>query len=116
MPVVFDWEKIEDNDQARTNDMDSAVLNDCAVAFCEKVKMAGRTPALYFNRQQGYYRYDLSRMTDYMLWLSVPGRYPEFYYAVDMWQFSFSEQVPGISEPVDMNLLFIPAPENAETE
>lgn len=114
MPVVFDWEKIEDNDQARTNDLDSAVLNDCAVAFCEKVKMAGLTPALYFNRHLGYYRYDLSRMTDYMLWVSVPGRYPEFYYAADMWQYSFSEQVPGISEPVDMNLLFIPVPETTE--
>lgn len=114
MPVVFDWENIEGSEEARTNALDSAVLNDCAVAFCEKVKMAGRTPALYLNRQQGYYRYDLTRMTDYMLWLSVPGRWPEFYYAADMWQFSFSEQVPGISGPVDMNLLFIPVPEPVE--
>lgn len=114
LPVVFDWEKIEDNDQARTKALDSGVLNDCAVAFCEKIKLAGKTPGLYFNRHLGYYRYDLRRMTDYTLWLSVPGRYPEFYYAADMWQYSFTEQVPGISEPVDMNLLFIPVPEPAE--
>ena len=118
MPVVFDWEKIEDNDLARTKDLDSEILNDCAVAFCEKVRMAGKIPAIYFNRHLGYYRYDLSRLTDYMFWLSVPGRYPEFYYETDMWQYSFTEQVPGIDEPVDMNLLFIPVPEpetDAET-
>lgn len=114
LPVVFDWEKIEDNDEARTKDLDSGVLNDCAVAFCEKVRMAGKTPALYFNRHLGYYRYDLSRMTDYMFWLSVPGSFPDFYYASDMWQYSFTEQVPGIDEPVDMNLLFIPVPDSGE--
>lgn len=108
LPVVFDWEPIEDEGGARTDGLDHAILNDCAVAFCEKVKMAGYTPAVYFNRQQGYYVFDLSRLTDFALWLSAPGEFPEFYYAFDMWQFSFDETVSGIAEPIDMNLLFVP--------
>lgn len=116
MPVVFDWEKIEDEADARTNNLDSAILNDCAVAFCEKVKMAGYTPAVYFNRLFGYYRYDLTRLTDYLFWLSVPDDFPYFYYASDMWQYSFAGQVPGVSEPVDMNLYFTPVPGTGEDE
>lgn len=116
LPVVFDWEPIEDEGGARTDGLDSAILNDCAVAFCEKVKMAGYTPALYFNRQQGYYKYDLSRMTDYTLWLSAPGEFPDFYYAVDLWQYSFDANISGIAEPVDINLLFVPAEEPEQNE
>ena len=53
-------------------------------------------------------------MTDYDFWFALPeSPFPNFYYAVDMWQYSFTEQVPGIAEPTDMNLMFIPL-ENGE--
>ena len=109
LPVVFDWEKINGETAARTDTLDFNILNDCAVAFCDTVKNAGYAPAIYFNRHLGYYGYDLSRMTDYAFWFALPeSSFPNFYYAVDMWQYSFTEQVPGISEPTDMNLMFIP--------
>ena len=114
LPVVFDWEKINGEMAARTDTLDFNILNDCAVAFCDTVKNAGYAPAIYFNRHLGYYGYDLSRMTDYAFWFALPeSSFPNFYYAVDMWQYSFTEQVPGISEPTDMNLMFIP-PETDE--
>ena len=34
--------------------------------------------------------------------------FPNFYYAADMWQYSFTESVPGIGVETDMNLWFIP--------
>lgn len=109
LPVVYDWEKINGETAARTDNLDFGILNDCAVAFCDTVKNAGYEPAIYFNRHLGYYGYDLSRMTDYDFWFALPeSSFPNFYYAVDMWQYSFTEQVPGIAEPTDMNLMFIP--------
>lgn len=109
LPVVYDWEKINGETAARTDTLDFNILNDCAVAFCDTVKNAGYAPAIYFNRHLGYYGYDLSRMTDYAFWFALPeSSFPNFYYAVDMWQYSFTEQVPGIAEPTDMNLMFIP--------
>ena len=111
LPVVFDWEKIEGVENARTNELSSSTLTDCAVAFCETVKNAGYTPCVYFNRHIGYYGFDLSRLTDYDFWFALPEMgYPSFYYAVDMWQYSFTEQVPGVNSPADMNLYFIPRP------
>lgn len=108
LPVVFDWEKIHEAD-ARTVDVTMEGRTDCAVAFCETIKNAGYTPCVYFNRNLGYYGYDLSRLTDYEFWFSLPeSGFPNFYYAADMWQYSFTETVPGINVETDMNLWFIP--------
>lgn len=122
MPVVFDWEKVEDAG-ARTADLSMQTRTDCAVAFCETVKNAGYIPCVYFNRNIGYYGFDLTRLTDYDFWFSLPEQgFPNFYYACDMWQYSFTETVPGIEGPTDMNLRFIakpvptPSPEELEAQ
>ena len=107
-PVVYDWEKVAD-EQARTAELSVQTRTDCAVAFCETVRRAGYTPCVYFNRDQGYYGYDLTRLTDYLFWFSLPeSRFPNFYYACDMWQYSFTEEIPGVSGYADMNLWFLP--------
>ncbi len=108
MPVVFDWEKIETEGYARTDGLDSAVITDCAVAFCQTVANAGYDACVYFNRHLGYYELDLSRLTNYKFWLALPGDYPDFYYKSHMWQYSFSSSVPGIEGETDMNLFFVP--------
>ena len=109
MPVVYDWEKIPDADDARTRDLSMETRTDCAVAYCETLRNAGFEPCVYFNRNLGYYGYDLSRLTDYRFWFSLPDLgYPSFYYAVDYWQYSFSESIPGVEGTADMNLLLIP--------
>ena len=108
IPVVYDWEKVADPN-ARTAELSVQTRTDCAVAFCETIRRAGYTPCVYFNRNLGYYGYDLTRLMDYMFWFSLPeSRFPNFYYACDMWQYSFTETVPGIEGATDMNLWFLP--------
>lgn len=116
LPIIYDWEKMEEaGADARTYQLDKDILDACAVAFCETIKNAGYEPGVYFNRYIGYYGYDLSRLTAYKFWLAVPGDFPDFYYATDIWQYSFEETVPGISTPTDMNLMFIPKALPVET-
>jgi len=112
LPVVFDWEI--DNDEARTAKLENDILNQCAIAFCESVKQAGYEPCVYFNRSFGYYRFDLSVLDDYAFWVAVPGEFPDFYYAGEFWQYSFTEYVPGISTECDMNMWFVPKPQETE--
>ena len=108
LPIVFDWEKIEDP-TARTAALEMNGRTDCAVAFCQTIENAGYKSCVYFNRNLGYYGYDLTRLTDYEFWFSLPeSGFPNFYYAMDMWQYSFTENVPGISIETDMNLRFVP--------
>ena len=110
LPVVFDWERMDFAD-SRTVKHDAAVLNDCAVAFCETVKQAGYEPAVYFNKHFGYYEFDLQRLCGYKLWLAQPDNAPDFYYAFDIWQSSFTAEVKGIDCETDLDILFIPLPD-----
>lgn len=107
LPVVFDWEKVDDT-AVRTFGLDRNILDSCAAAFCDTIRAGGYEPCVYFNRYMGYYYYDISKLTDYKFWISVPGSHPDFYYAGSIWQYSFTETVPGIDVETDMNLMFIP--------
>lgn len=111
LPVMYDWEKLEDIPDARTNDLDPSIIGDCGVAFCETIRAAGYEAGIYFNRQLGYYSLDLSRLKDVKFWLAVPGDYPDFYYAGNIWQYTHEGEVPGIEGQVDMNLMFTRRPE-----
>lgn len=106
LPIFYDWEDIS-NDTARTDDVDSATVTDCAVAFCEKIKAAGYTPGVYAYRYFAYYGYDLPRISEYSLWIGALGSEPDFYYAHDFWQFSVEETLPGIEGNVDADVWFV---------
>ncbi|MCR5664636.1 MAG: glycoside hydrolase [Oscillospiraceae bacterium] len=107
LPVVYDWEKIYEDPSARTAGLEASTLSDCAAAFCDKVAEAGYTPSIYFNRHTGYYGFDLKRLENCVFWFALPeAKYPSFYYATDIWQYSFTAEVPGISTPTDVNLMF----------
>ena len=108
LPVFFDWEDI-DFDEARTNGLDGETLTDCAAAFCRRMEQAGYTAGVYTYRTLGYFRYDLSRLTDFPLWFAGLGNCPDFYYAFDLWQYSTVGEIPGIEGPVDMDMIFVPA-------
>lgn len=105
-PVVFDWE----NDPGvgmRTDNLPGNVLTECAVAFCEKIKAAGYTPAVYFNLTDAYVRYDLDKISDYVFWYAQhEGVAPKFYYQYSIWQYSDSGRVDGIDGYVDLNICF----------
>ena len=113
MPLVFDWENIDQStvatgDTVRTAEMTGEDVTACAVAFCETVTAAGYDAAVYGNRWQGYYDYDFTQLKDYAFWVSAPGTADDFYYAHDFWQYSYDGTVPGISGSVDRDLWFVP--------
>ena len=112
LPVAYDWERMY-TDEARAENLSVQTRTDCAVAFLETVKAAGYTPCIYYNRTIGYYEFDLSRFSDYVQWFSLPITppdviYPSFLYSIDIWQYSISESLPGISTEVDMDYIFTP--------
>ena len=110
-PIMYDWEKLKEIPEARTTDLDPSIVGDCGVAFCETIRAAGYDAGVYFNRELGYYSFDLSRLKDFKFWLAVPGDYPDFYYAGNIWQYDQAGTVPGIEGEVDLNLMFIKRPE-----
>lgn len=103
LPVAFDWEPLGDT---RTGAVNTNALTASAVVFCEMIADAGYEPAVYFYRQLAYLDYDLARLKDYTLWIGAPGASPDFYYAYDIWQFSYTGSIDGIDTDVDLNLYF----------
>ena len=105
-PVVFDWER-QNYAGSRTQTVPSvSTMCKMANAFCEDITAAGYEAMVYFNPSEGYKQYDLSQLMDYSFWLAQYNSVPTFYYDFDMWQYTSTGRVPGISGNVDINLRF----------
>ncbi len=104
-PVVFDWEIIYD-DSARTDNVPVDILTDSCIAFCERVESAGYTPMIYQNKRTTLFKLDLPRLQEYDFWLAEYNDQPTYYYEYEMWQYSQSGKIPGISGDVDLNISF----------
>lgn len=102
-PIAFDWEIIGVS-EARTDDVSVKDLNKAAIAFCETIKNAGYTPAVYMSKRIAYLKYDLEALKDYELWLTEDGREATFNYQYDIWQYSYTGKVDGIEGDVDLNI------------
>ena len=105
-PVVFDWEHILNNVHSRTYTVSGQSISRMADFFCQAVKEAGYTPAVYFNQDLAYLYLDLERIEGNIFWLAEYDVRPGFYYHFDLWQYSCTGRVPGIEGDVDLNLSF----------
>ena len=114
MPVVYDWEYV-DNAEARTANMTSEQITECAVSFCNEIEQYGRDVMIYFNREIGYFEYELARISGYDFWLAEYCEYPTFIYKFNMWQYTDSGTVNGISSRVDLNIYFPPEDQSDES-
>ena len=102
LPIVFDWEYI--GDYARTADVSDRMLTDCAIAFCEEIKAAGRKPMIYVAPWFG--KLILEDLTEYPKWLALYTGKMTYRYHFDMWQYTCTATVPGITGDTDVNLFF----------
>ena len=104
MPVVYDWEYIGDG--ARTDLMNARLLTDMVKAYCDTVRAGGYDPMVYFGRSHSTDLLILSELVDYGFWLAMYNPIMDYPYKIDMWQYTDTGTVPGISGNVDLNLWF----------
>jgi len=109
LPMVYDWEPIA-SENARTASMDPDTLTACAESFCRTVEDAGLEPMIYFNLHLASNLYRLTELDHYPFWLALYSDTLDYPNYVEMWQYTDSAIVPGISTGVDLNLLFTDAP------
>ena len=105
-PIAFVMEKIP-NDSARIDILSKDDKTKIAKEFLGKVKKAGYIPLLYGNKEWLIKQVDLSKLTDYDVWLSQPGDLPDYPYKFTMWQYSTSSIIDGISGDCNLNISFI---------
>ncbi len=105
MPLVFDWEHKK---EGRTLNLDSRIVTDCAIAFCDIIREAGYETMVYFNPHHARRFFHLYELEAYPFWLAYYTDRMDYPYLVEMWQYTNSGSVPGIQTPVDINIYFVP--------
>lgn len=106
MPVVFDMEHPEIGTD-RIRDVSWEEKTRIAAAFMNRVREAGYTPMLYNSTGLFDEFFDMERLTEYPLWAAEYGSVPHYPYMFEMWQYTSSGHVDGITGKVDMDIQFI---------
>ena len=104
--VVYDLEISSEEERAYDNDQD--VNTAAAYAFAKKIKDSGYTPLIYGSKNFFYHEVRMEDLQDLSgFWLASYGKdTPEFPYVFEMWQYSCTGEIDGISTNVDLNIRF----------
>ena len=118
-PIVFDTERVTTYN-ARANNLNMETRTALCRTFCERVKEAGYKPMIYANTKYMVMGIDLTKLTDIDKWFAVYSSSVTFPYDFQMFQYSDSGSIPGITGNVDLNISFIdysaPEEEKNQTE
>lgn len=105
-PVAFDMELIE-NDTARTDSLSRSERTEITRAFLDAIRAAGYKTMIYGNKEWLMKEIDMSKLTEYDVWLSQQKDIPDYPYQFTMWQYSLEGSVDGIAGYANMNISFI---------
>lgn len=105
-PVAFLMEKIS-NDKARIDGLSKNDKTMAARAFLNTIKDAGYMPMIYGTKEWLIKEVELSRLTEYDIWLSQNGDLPDYPYRFSMWQYTSTAEISGIEGYANLNINFI---------
>lgn len=104
LPVAFDMEPFMGNERFLNHDINSKT--EMADAFLKVITKFGYEPILYGNPTWLTNDVDISKLTEYPIWLAHYTYSTEWPYMFRMWQFTSQGRVNGISGDVDLNIIF----------
>ncbi len=105
-PVAFDMEYVQ-NDKARIDSLSRDEKTAVAKAFLENTKVAGYQPMIYGTKEWMIKHIDLTKLTDYDIWLSQQKDIPDYPYKFQMWQYTLEGKVNGVDGDVNLNISFV---------
>ncbi|MEG2634696.1 MAG: GH25 family lysozyme, partial [Oscillospiraceae bacterium] len=94
---------------ARTNSLTNAQRTEICRAFCETIRNSGGgyTPAVYANKYYFTSLLNTPQLENYIIWLAHYTEQTSYARRYDIWQYSSTGSVPGISGGVDMNISYL---------
>ena len=103
LPVYFDFE-YDTVSYAKKQGvtLGRQAFNDHSAAFCQTIEAAGYRAGVYYNLDYLDRLVDMDRIGKYSLWFAQYNSYPQAS-GWDLWQYSSTGSVPGISGRVDMD-------------
>lgn len=101
--VYYDTEKVA-GDTGRADGISAAQRTACAVAFCETIRNSGYSAGVYSYASWFYNSLNFANISKYNTWIAQYRDTLSFSYKYNIWQYTGSGHVNGISKPVDMNI------------
>ncbi len=105
-PIAFDMEYVQ-NDKARIDALSREDKTTVAKAFLENTKVAGYKPMIYGTKEWLIKHIDLTKLTDYDIWLSQQKDIPDYPYKFQMWQYTLEGKASGVDGDVNLNISFV---------
>ena len=109
LPIFIDVEYSGDYPHGRADKLSNTEREVIINAFCRTVMDAGYDAGVYSGEYYYKYNLDFVSLSKYSIWLASytkSARLPNFPGSYDMWQFTDSGLVNGITGIVDMNAVF----------
>ncbi len=109
LPVYIDMEASGDYPNGRSDKLSKAQRTEIINAFCATIENSGYKPGVYSGRNFFRDELEYSFLTRYNIWLASYtsfNRVPDFNGRYDIWQFTDSGVVNGITGVCDMNAMF----------
>ncbi len=105
-PVAFDMEYVP-NDTARVEALNREEKTKVAKVFLDTVKNAGYKPMVYGTKEWLLKQVDLTKLTDYDIWLSQQEEAPDYPYKFQIWQYTREGSLAGADGDVHLNISFV---------
>lgn len=105
-PVAIDMGYVE-NDTARIEELSKSEKTKVIKKFLETIDAAGYLPMIHGDKEWFIKSIDLSKLTEYDVWLSQEQDIPDYPYKFTMWQYSTTTIVDGISGQANVNISFV---------
>lgn len=112
-PVAFDLESFGKD---RLANVDNQQLNKNAIAFLNRIQSAGYTPMHYGNKNSFKNTWNMGTLNKYKVWLAHYTDKTDYSGKYNMWQYTSTGRVNGISGNVDLNIAYFKLSSNANEE
>lgn len=91
----------------RADKLDKATRTAVCKAFCKTIQDEGYVAGIYANKTWLNTKIDVSQLSQYKIWLAQYAATPTYTGRYDLWQYSSTGKVSGISGNVDLNLSYL---------
>lgn len=121
LPVYIDMEFSGDYPDGRTDGLTNAERVDYALAFCREIEEAGYSAGIYASESFFHDELNIDAISDYSIWVAsyTENNKRPALEDYDIWQFTDSARLPGVSGSCDVNVRFgqsVMTPENQPSD
>jgi len=108
-PIAIDIEYSNSARNGRADGISGAQRTAVARAFCDTVRNAGFVPMIYASKSwfENPNFLNISQLSSYRIWLAHWTEQTSYKGRIDIWQYTSSGSVPGVSGRVDMNISYL---------